>query len=117
MFEDAGESAKAIDRPEFRRLLQYCRANKGRVHFVVVFNLNRSRNVSQGRQVIRKLLGGTRVTMTLRDDGRCELSGRADYGTLFNGIVVATALASPMPASWNQIAGWLKQIDSLRQAA
>jgi hypothetical protein len=24
---------------------------------------------------------------------------------------------SPMPASWNQIAGWLKQIDSLRQAA
>jgi hypothetical protein len=26
-------------------------------------------------------------------------------------------LASPMPASWNQIAGWLKQIDSLRQAA
>ena len=26
-------------------------------------------------------------------------------------------LASPMPASWNQIAGWLEQIDSLRQAA
>ena len=22
-----------------------------------------------------------------------------------------------MPASWNQIAGWLKQIDNLRQAA
>jgi hypothetical protein len=26
-------------------------------------------------------------------------------------------VASPMPASWNQIAGWLKQIDNLRQAA
>jgi len=25
--------------------------------------------------------------------------------------------SSPMPASWNQIAGWLKQIDSLRHAA
>jgi hypothetical protein len=26
-------------------------------------------------------------------------------------------LASLMPASWNKIAGWLKQIDNLRQAA
>ena len=26
-------------------------------------------------------------------------------------------VASPMPASWNQIATWLKQIDSVRQAA
>jgi hypothetical protein len=26
-------------------------------------------------------------------------------------------VASPMPASWNQIAGWLNQIDNLRQAA
>jgi len=25
-------------------------------------------------------------------------------------------LASPTPASWNQIASWLKQIDNLRQA-
>jgi len=26
-------------------------------------------------------------------------------------------LASLMPASWNQIAGWLDQIDELRRAA
>ena len=26
-------------------------------------------------------------------------------------------LASPTPASWNQIAGWLKQIDNLRWTA
>jgi hypothetical protein len=26
-------------------------------------------------------------------------------------------LASPMPASWNQIASWLRRIDNLRQAA
>jgi len=30
---------------------------------------------------------------------------------------VVTNMASPMPASLNQIAGWLKQIDTLRQAA
>ena len=27
------------------------------------------------------------------------------------------SLASLMPASWNQIVGWLKQIDAVRQAA
>jgi hypothetical protein len=59
-----------------------------------------SRNVSQGRQVIRKLLGSTRVTMTPLADGACELSGRADYGKLFSGIVVATAVASPTRHGW-----------------
>lgn len=54
-----------------------------------------SRIVAQGRQVIRKLLGANRVVMTPREDGTVELSGRADYGKLFSGLVVATALASP----------------------
>jgi hypothetical protein len=52
-----------------------------------------SRNVAQGRQVIRKLLGGERVAMRPLDDGTCELSSRADYGKLFSGIV-APAVAS-----------------------
>ena len=52
------------------------------------------RNVAQGRQVLRKLLNQNRVTMRPLDDGTCELSGRADYGKLFSGIVV-TAVASP----------------------
>jgi hypothetical protein len=41
-------------------------------------------------------------------------------GTLanfFSGIVCPQAVASPMPASWNQITVWLKQIDALREAA
>ena len=40
-FKEEGESAKTADRPELQRLLKYCRTNKGRVHFVVVFNLTR----------------------------------------------------------------------------
>src|SRR2546425_6910355 len=40
-FREEGESAKTADRPELQRLLKYCRTNKGRVHFVVVFNLTR----------------------------------------------------------------------------
>ena len=53
-----------------------------------------ARNVAQGRQLLRKLLRG-RVRVTPKDDGTCELSGQADYGKLFSGIPVATALASP----------------------
>jgi len=38
-FKEEGESAKMADRTELQRLLAYCRTNKGKVHFVVVFNL------------------------------------------------------------------------------
>lgn len=40
-FREEGESAKTADRTELQRLLAFCRTNKGRVHFVVVFNLTR----------------------------------------------------------------------------
>jgi DNA invertase Pin-like site-specific DNA recombinase len=40
-FREQGESAKTADRTELQRLLQYCRTNTGKVHFVVVFNLTR----------------------------------------------------------------------------
>ena len=75
-----------------------------------------ARNVTQGRLVLRKLLRG-RVNATPRDNGTWELSGHCDYGKLFSGISLATAMASPMPPSWNQIVPWLRQIDALRQAA
>ena len=53
-----------------------------------------SRNVAQARQILRKLLCG-RVLITPCADGKCELSGRSDYGKLFRGIPLATAVASP----------------------
>jgi site-specific DNA recombinase len=40
-FREEGESAKTADRTELQRLLEYCRVNKGKVQFVVVFNLTR----------------------------------------------------------------------------
>ena len=40
-FREEGESAKTADRPQLQRLLTYCRTHKGKVHFVVVFNLTR----------------------------------------------------------------------------
>lgn len=40
-FQEEGESAKSTDRSQLQNLLTFCRLNKGRVHFVVVFNLTR----------------------------------------------------------------------------
>lgn len=40
-FKEEGESAKTADRTELQRLLTFCRTNKGKVHFVVVFSLTR----------------------------------------------------------------------------
>jgi DNA invertase Pin-like site-specific DNA recombinase len=40
-FKEEGESAKTADRTELQKLLTFCRTNKGRAHFVVVFNLTR----------------------------------------------------------------------------
>src|SRR5438128_5611723 len=40
-FREEGESAKTADRTELQKLLRFCRANKGAVQFVVVFNLTR----------------------------------------------------------------------------
>src|SRR5688572_8722538 len=40
-FREEGESAKTSDRTELKKLLEFCRQHKGRVHFVVVYNLAR----------------------------------------------------------------------------
>jgi DNA invertase Pin-like site-specific DNA recombinase len=40
-FHEEGESARTTDRSQLQNLLTYCRLNKGRVHFVVVYNLTR----------------------------------------------------------------------------
>ncbi len=40
-FHEEGESAKTTDRSQLQQLLKYCRTHKGKVHFVVVYNLTR----------------------------------------------------------------------------
>ena len=40
-FHEEGESAKTTDRSQLQSLLKYCRTRKGKVHFVVVYNLTR----------------------------------------------------------------------------
>jgi site-specific DNA recombinase len=40
-FQEQGESAKTTDRSELQNLLKYCRTHKGKVHFVIMYNLTR----------------------------------------------------------------------------
>jgi site-specific DNA recombinase len=63
VFVDAGESAKTTDRREFQRLLSYCRTNKGRVQFVVVYNITRFARNAHDHLVIRALLLHLGVTL------------------------------------------------------
>ena len=41
VFVEEGESAKTADRTEFQKMLEYCRQNKNRLQFVVVYTVNR----------------------------------------------------------------------------
>ena len=63
VFEDAGESAKTTDRPEFQRLLAYCRTNKGRVQLVVVYNVTRFSRNTYDHSFVRTLLLRHGVTL------------------------------------------------------
>lgn len=77
------------------------------------------RQVPQARQVLKKLLAGP-ILFTEKRDGRkrfYEFTLKIALGRVVTGLACATMVASPMPASWNQIAVWLRQIDTLRQAA
>ena len=69
-------------------------------------------HVRQAQQVLRRLIVG-RLTPDRR--GYYTFEGRGTVRPLPAGVV--RNLASLPPASWNQIAGWLKQIDGLRQLA
>lgn len=55
-FTDAGESAKTTDRPEFQKLLEFCRLHKRDVQFVVFYNVTRLSRNSLDYSIIKSLL-------------------------------------------------------------
>jgi site-specific DNA recombinase len=56
VFIDPGESARSLDRPEFQRMLAFCKANRRNVRYVVVQDLSRfARNNQDQAQTINEL--------------------------------------------------------------
>jgi site-specific DNA recombinase len=62
-FTDRGESAKTTDRPEFKKLLEFCGAKRRGVQFVVFYNISRFARNSHDFVVIRALLQGMGVSV------------------------------------------------------
>ncbi len=56
VFIDPGESARSADRPEFQRMLAFCKAHRREVRFVVVQDLSRfARNLQDQDQTIVRI--------------------------------------------------------------
>lgn len=75
-------------------------------------DLLRGPHVAQARLVLQHLID---LPVYVMNEPAPKWMTRTRPGGLLVGLV--QSVASPMPASWNQIAGWLKQIDLLREAA
>jgi site-specific DNA recombinase len=63
VFVDRGESAKTVDRPEFRRLLAHCRQHAGRIQAVIVYGLSRFSRNSTDHHAIAALLRGHGIAL------------------------------------------------------
>lgn len=56
VFRDKGESAKTINRPDFLKMLEHCRKNKGKISYVIVYQLSRFSRNQEDHVTIRALL-------------------------------------------------------------
>jgi len=86
-FKEEGESAKTADRTELQRLLTYCRTNKGRIHFVVVFNLTRFARDKYDHFALRSLLKSLGISLRSATEPIDDTS----TGKLMEGVLASFA--------------------------
>jgi site-specific DNA recombinase len=110
VFVDAGESAKTTDRPEFQKLLAYCRENRGHVHFVVVYAVNRFARNSFDHALIAALL--KKLGVTLRS--ATEPISDSSTGKLMENILASFAQFDNDVRSERTIAGMKAAIEGGR---
>lgn len=85
IFVEEGESAKTTDRPEFLKMLAYCRQSRGKIQFLVVYALNRfARNTNDHNQV-QALLWGLGINLRSVTEPIDETSS----GKLMGGILAS----------------------------
>src|ERR1700730_8489521 len=89
VFTDPGESARSVDRPEFQRMLTYCKTHRREVRYVVVQDLSRfARNNQDQAQTISEL-------------GRIGVLLRSTYETNIDETAAGT-LAANIFGTFNQ---------------
>ncbi|MCP4444640.1 MAG: recombinase family protein [Myxococcales bacterium] len=87
VFIEPGESAKTADRPELRRMMTYCRENKGRVQFLVVYSVSRLARDKYDHATIRAYLASCGITLRSATEPIDDTS----TGKLMEGILSAFA--------------------------
>jgi site-specific DNA recombinase len=86
-FHEEGDSAKSTDRSQLQNLLTYCRLNKGRVHFVVVFNLTRFARDKYDHFALRSHLQSPGISLRSATEPIDDTS----TGKLMEGVLAAFA--------------------------
>jgi site-specific DNA recombinase len=86
-FTEQGESAKTTDRTELQRLLNYCRTHKGKVHFVVVYNITRFAREKYDHFALRALLKSLGISLRSATEPIDDTS----TGKLMEGVLAAFA--------------------------
>jgi len=86
-FREEGESAKTTDRTELQKLLKYCRAHKGKVHFVVVYNLTRFAREKYDHFALRAHLKSLGISLRSATEPIDDTS----TGKLMEGVLAAFA--------------------------
>ncbi len=87
VFIEEGESAKTADRPEFLKLLAYCRQKKGTVQALVVYSISRFARNSHDFHAVKGLLAGLGITLR----SVTEPTDDTSTGKLMEGILAAFA--------------------------
>jgi DNA invertase Pin-like site-specific DNA recombinase len=86
-FHEEGESAKTTDRSQLQALLKYCRTHKGKVHFVVVYNITRFAREKYDHFALRALLKSLGISLRSATEPIDDTS----TGKLMEGVLAAFA--------------------------
>jgi hypothetical protein len=87
IFAEECESAKTTDRSQLQNLLTYCRTHKGKVHFVVVYNLTRFAREKYDHFALRARLKSLGISLRSATEPIDETS----TGKLIEGVLAAFA--------------------------
>ena len=86
-FKEEGESAKTTDLTELQNLLKYCRSHKGKVDFVVVYNLTRFARAKYDHFALRAFLKSLAISLRSATEPIDDTS----TGKLMEGVLAAFA--------------------------
>ena len=86
IFVEEGESAKTANRPEFQKMIDYCRNSKGHIDTVVVYALNRFSRDAKIHLAVRATLAAFQVKLRSVTETIDETSSGKFMETIFAGV-------------------------------